>query len=71
MCGGPGCGKISMAVIAPTVYGGVPVDAKAGDYCCLSGVDNRGATCGTGDPVVHPPCFVPAGAFAVTYFYMQ
>eukprot|EP00752_Nemacystus_decipiens_P009205 g8221.t1 len=60
MCGGTGCGKIDMIVIAPTVYGGVPDDAKAGDYCCLSGVDERNVVCGTGDPVAHPPCIVPA-----------
>lgn len=65
MCGGEGCGKVDMALVAASVFGGVPEGAKAGDYCCLSGVDARDVVCGTGtgDAMVYPPCFVPAGAF--------
>lgn len=63
LCGGPGCGSVDMRLVAPTVDGVVPEGATSGDYCCNSGIDARAVTCGTGDPVVYPPCFVPAGAF--------
>ncbi|CAM9534876.1 unnamed protein product, partial [Ectocarpus fasciculatus] len=66
MCGGPGCGSIDMNLVAPTVEGDVPVDAKSGDYCCTSGVDIRDVTCGTGADEGYPPCLIPAGELTVT-----
>ncbi|CAM9725557.1 unnamed protein product, partial [Ectocarpus sp. 6 AP-2014] len=68
MCGGVGCGLVDMNLVAPTVEGDVPIDAKSGDYCCTSGVDIRDVTCGTGtgDDEGYPPCFIPAGTGTVT-----
>lgn len=61
MCGGTGCGSRDMNLVAATVPGGVPVSAKATDYCCNSGVDERMVTCGTGEGQGHPPCFIESG----------
>lgn len=61
MCGGTGCGSRDMNDVAATVPGGVPLGAKSDDYCCVSGVDARGVTCGTGEDQGYPPCFINPG----------
>ncbi|CAM9927980.1 unnamed protein product, partial [Ectocarpus fasciculatus] len=64
MCGGIGCGSIDMALVAPTVKGDVPAHAKSSAYCCTSGVDDMGVTCGTGEEEGYPPCLIPAPGVA-------